>query len=225
MAKAFQGFLFKSCRHSDGQGVLESGYSFTLAVNYYLDDFPTLARPRSFTWGKVLATRFILVKPAKVAELGYDLSKVRKVETGGKGIDNVKPGDKSSLAPGGGLAAHEVKGGHLIDRHIGKTDEQLLERLKSNPKITGSSTFKDRMTAERVADTVLKDPKNMEKIQKWLSDPNSRPTLPLKFKGDGEIIGRSVTRNSEVIENVTNAKIILRKDKNGSFILTGYPVK
>ncbi|SHL61977.1 MULTISPECIES: RNase A-like domain-containing protein [Shouchella] len=165
------------------------------------------------------------MKPAKVAELGYDLSKVRKVETGGKGIDNVKPGDKSSLAPGGGLAAHEVKGGHLIDRHIGKTDEQLLERLKSNPKITGSSTFKDRMTAERVADTVLKDPKNMEKIQKWLSDPNSRPTLPLKFKGDGEIIDRSVTRNSEVIENVTNAKIILRKDKNGSFILTGYPVK
>ena len=41
-----------------------------------------------------------------------------------------KQGDKSYLAPGGGLAAHELKGGHLIDRHIGKTDEQLLERLK-----------------------------------------------------------------------------------------------
>ena len=142
-----------------------------------------------------------------------------------KGIDNVKQGDKSSLALGGGLAVHELKGGHLIERHIEKTDEQLLERLKINPKITGSSTFKDRMTAEKVANTVLSDSKNSEKIQKWLSDPNSRPTLPLKYKGNGEIIGRSVSRDSEVVENVTNAKVILKKNDDGSFILTGYPSK
>ncbi|WP_264191550.1 RNase A-like domain-containing protein [Metabacillus litoralis] len=47
-----------------------------------------------------------------------------------------------------------------------------MERLKNNPKITGSSTFKYRMTAEKVADTVLSDTKNIQKIQKWLSDPN-----------------------------------------------------
>lgn len=33
----------------------------------------------------------------------------------------------------------------------------------------------------------------------------------LRYKGDGEIIGRSVSRNSELVENVTNAKIILKK--------------
>ncbi|MEK4397822.1 T7SS effector LXG polymorphic toxin [Bacillus sp. FSL K6-2860] len=137
----------------------------------------------------------------------------------------IKKGEKNSLSPGNGLATHESRGGHLIERHVGKTDEELLERLKSNPKITGSSTFNDRMTAERVADSVLGDPKSVDKIQKWLSDPNSRPTLPLKYKGDGEVIGRSVSRNSEVVENVTNAKIILKKDENGGFILTGYPVK
>ncbi|MFS3928268.1 hypothetical protein ACL9SP_06295 [Priestia flexa] len=37
-----------------------------------------------------------------------------------KGIDDVKPGDTSSLAPGGGLAAHELKGGHLIEDTLGK---------------------------------------------------------------------------------------------------------
>ncbi|KDE25568.1 hypothetical protein BA81_18969, partial [Bacillus safensis FO-36b] len=137
----------------------------------------------------------------------------------------IKKGEKNPLSPGNGLATHESRGGHLIERHVGKTDEELLERLKSNPKITGSSTFNDRMTAERVADSVLGDPKSVDKIQKWLSDPNSRPTLPLKYKGDGEVIGRSVSRNSEVVENVTNAKIILKKDENGGFILTGYPVK
>ncbi len=55
----------------------------------------------------------------------------------------------------------------------------LPKNLNNNPKITGSSTFKDRMTAEKVADIVLRDPENIGKIQKWLSDPNSRPTLPL----------------------------------------------
>jgi hypothetical protein len=149
----------------------------------------------------------------------------RSVWRDNKGIDNVKREDYSSLAPGGGLAAHELKGGHLIDRHVGKTDEQLFDRLKTNPIITGSSTFKDRATAEKVANTVLNETKNIEKIQKWLSDPNSRPTLLLKYKGDGEIIGRSVSRNSEVVEHITNAKFILKQDNKGSFILTGYPAK
>ncbi|MGW6665802.1 MULTISPECIES: hypothetical protein [Peribacillus] len=46
------------------------------------------------------------------------------------GIDNVKPGDKSSLAPVGGLAVHESRGGHLIERHVGKTDEELFRKDK-----------------------------------------------------------------------------------------------
>lgn len=50
------------------------------------------------------------------------------------GIGNVK-GDSTPLALGGGLAAHEAKGRHLIDRHIGKTDEELLQRLQINKKI------------------------------------------------------------------------------------------
>ncbi|NPC94181.1 hypothetical protein HOO54_18615 [Bacillus sp. WMMC1349] len=173
------------------------------------------------TTGHSVKNYYVHVEKKTLGEIGHGIMKFAR----GSDIENVMEGDKSSLAPGGGLAAHEAKGGHLIDRHVGKTDEELLGRLKNNPKITGSSIFKDRMTAEKVADTVLRDPKNIEKIQKWITDPNSRPTLPLKFKGDGEIIGRSATRNSEVIENVTNAKIILKKDNNDSFILTGYPVK
>ncbi len=122
-------------------------------------------------------------------------------------------------------AAHELKGGHLLEKHVGKTDEELLERLRTNPNITGSSTFTKRATAEKVANTVLNNPNNIKKIQKWLSNPNSRPTLSLRYKGDGEIIGRSISRNSRVVENVTNAKIVLKRDDNGDFILTGYPIK
>ncbi|MEC1600923.1 ribonuclease YeeF family protein [Bacillus halotolerans] len=153
-------------------------------------------------------------------------SVLRKSETSNNmAIGNVKQGDSTPLAPGGGLAAHEAKGGHLIERHVGKTDGELFQRLIKDTKISGSSSFKDRATAEKVASSVLSDPKNISKIKKWLSNPNSRPTLPLRYKGDGEVLGRRVQKGSNVAKDATNATIVLKKSKNGEFILTGYPTK
>ncbi|CAN2248135.1 toxin YxiD [Bacillus subtilis] len=153
-------------------------------------------------------------------------SVLRKSETPSDiGIGNVKQGDSTPLAPGGGLAAHEAKGGHLIERHVGKTDGELFQRLIKDTKISGSSSFKDRATAEKVASSVLSDPKNISKIKKWLSNPTSRPTLPLRYKGDGEVLGRRVEKGSKVAKDATNATIVLKKSKNGEFILTGYPTK
>ncbi|MEC1646688.1 RNase A-like domain-containing protein [Bacillus halotolerans] len=67
--------------------------------------------------------------------------------------------------------------------------------------------------------------KNISKIKKWLSNPNSRPTLPLRYKGDGEVLGRRVQKGSNVAKDATNTTIVLKKSKNGEFILTGYPTK
>ncbi|QIW80202.1 ribonuclease YeeF family protein [Bacillus tequilensis] len=153
-------------------------------------------------------------------------SVLRRTETSNNtGIGNAKQGDSTPLAPGGGLAAHEAKGGHLIEKHVGKTDGELFQRLIKDTKISGSSSFKDRATAEKVASSVLSDPKNISKIKKWLSNPTSRPTLPLRYKGDGEVLGRRVEKGSNVAKDVTNATIVLKKSKNGEFILTGYPTK
>ncbi|MCM3311143.1 LXG domain-containing protein [Psychrobacillus sp. MER TA 17] len=68
----------------------------TGVVDFFFGDFITLADPEASLGEKALATTFILVKPAKVAELGYDLSKVRKVETGGKGTDKTRPSWRQS---------------------------------------------------------------------------------------------------------------------------------
>ncbi|WP_254610255.1 ribonuclease YeeF family protein [Bacillus tequilensis] len=125
-------------------------------------------------------------------------SVLRRSETSNNiGIGNVKQGDSTPLAPGGGLAAHEAKGGHLLEKHVGKTDKELIERLRTdpNPHIQHSSTFKDRATAERITNSVLNDPKNIKKIENWIDDPK-KPKLMLIYKGDGEIIGRSASRNS-----------------------------
>ncbi|MGJ8602295.1 hypothetical protein ACSHUG_20430, partial [Shouchella clausii] len=57
-------------------------------VDFLFGDYITLADPEASLGEKALATTFILVKPAKVGEVVYDLSKARKVKTGGKGAPN-----------------------------------------------------------------------------------------------------------------------------------------
>ncbi|MCM3353124.1 ribonuclease YeeF family protein [Bacillus halotolerans] len=149
-------------------------------------------------------------------------SVLRKSETSNNiGIGNVKQGDSTPLAPGGGLAAHEAKGGHLIDRHIGKTDEELLQRLQKNKKIRASSSFTDRPTAERVANQTLT--KYKKEIEEWLNS-DIDDTLPLPYRGT-EVIGRGVRKGSNEVKDMTNARIVLRKNEDGSFILTGYPTR
>ncbi len=138
-------------------------------------------------------------------------------------ILNVKPGDSSLLAPGGGLKAHKARGGHLIKRHVGKTDEELLQRLQNDSRITGSSTFTDRATAEKVANATLSDPNNQRIIRDWLNNPRSRSTIALDYYNN-DIIGRGVRRGATTAHDMKNAKIVLKKDGNGNFILTGYPV-
>ncbi|UTO07129.1 hypothetical protein NLJ82_18300 [Bacillus paranthracis] len=65
---------------------------------------------------------------------------------------------------------------------------------------------------------------NNQEIERWLGDPYNPPTLGFRYRGD-EVIGRSIVRGSENVLEVTNAKIILKKDGQGSYIRTGYPVR
>ncbi|MFF2496842.1 ribonuclease YeeF family protein [Peribacillus sp. NPDC058075] len=138
--------------------------------------------------------------------------------------NKIKIGDSSPIAPGGGLAAHEAKGGHLLERHVGKTDEELVKRLEEQSYITGASTFYDRATAERLVNLALTDSNNIEKIEKWLNDPDSDNKLALKFRGN-ENIGKGIKRNNGELEDYKNARIVLKKDGQGSYILTGFPTK
>ncbi|YCA45424.1 hypothetical protein M1E11_09650 [Bacillus sp. JZ8] len=145
------------------------------------------------------------------------------------GKENLLPtsadiGENSPIAPGGGLMAHEADDmGHLIDRHVGKTDEQLLQRLKEDKRIRASSSFTDRATAERIVNKTLSDEENIKEIEKWLDEYPNFP-LVLDYYGE-EKIGRGIKKKKGIIEDYTNAKIVLKKDGRGSFILTGYPVK
>src|SRR5262249_4570432 len=45
------------------------------------------------------------------------------------------------------LSGDEAMGGHTLARHIGKTDAELIERLRQEPDISSASTYTDRQTA------------------------------------------------------------------------------
>lgn len=97
-------------------------------------------------------------------------------------------------------------------------------RIDFNLYIIVLFIFKDRVIVERIVNLVLNDFKNIKKIENWIDD-FKKFKLMLRYKGDGEIIGRSVLRNLELVENVINVKIIFKKDNNGNFIFIGYLIK
>ncbi|WP_142936475.1 RNase A-like domain-containing protein [Priestia endophytica] len=135
-------------------------------------------------------------------------------------------GEHSPLAPGGGLMAHESnekqRKGHLIEKHVGKTDEELLQRLNTDARASGSSTFTDRATAERVVNQALSNEKNMRRIERWLNDTEDTKPLRIRYQGE-EIIGRGIQREKGVFEDYSRALIVLKKKGQDSFIVTGYP--
>ncbi|NBJ32318.1 filamentous hemagglutinin N-terminal domain-containing protein [Serratia fonticola] len=130
-------------------------------------------------------------------------------------------GQSSTIVPGGGLAAHEKAGGHLIDRHVGKTEAELFDRVSTGNTKT-ASTFTDRATAEAVTSKVIDS--NQSKIQSYLSG-SQKGYLELDYQSSAAI-GISVTRGATSAVPATNARIIIGRDPSmpdGYKIITGYP--
>jgi len=139
----------------------------------------------------------------------------------------------ASLTPGAGqtsrpaddlerrdLAWDEARGGHTLARHVGKTDAELVARLKAEPDISASSTYRDRDTAERAVGEVLARKK--DEVEKWQRRTGSRPNLVLRLDL-GEVVGRSVERGSTRAIDVEDAVVVLRWTGDGWYVLTSYP--
>src|SRR5215475_9666075 len=47
------------------------------------------------------------------------------------------------------LERDEERGGHTLEKHVGRTDFELRERLKRERNISAASTWTDRITAEQ----------------------------------------------------------------------------
>ncbi len=121
------------------------------------------------------------------------------------------------------LQTSENAGGHLLDKHVGKTEQQLKDRLQREPRISGSSSFYDQDVAEKTTHQALST--HQQQIDNWLKSGNNRYVLDYKAS---QPVGISVQRGQNQASTVNSARFILQKDRsmpNGYKILTGYPTR
>ncbi|WP_331721097.1 RNase A-like domain-containing protein [Streptomyces sp. NBC_00454] len=120
------------------------------------------------------------------------------------------------------LATNEgLDGAHTIDKHVGKTDEQLLQRIEDEQRANGkfniltSSSFPDLESAQRF--TQYNIGRNTQKIQDWLGNPPPAknldidvPSVPLQ----GPLTGSAATGRTVAVDPI-NSTIGPAKDTLG----------
>jgi hypothetical protein len=118
------------------------------------------------------------------------------------------------------LGRDEQRGGHTLDRHAARSDEQLQERLRRE-HISAASTWTDRETAEATVAQALQSERG--RIESWMQRGYPRANLALHYHA-GHTIGRSLRQGESQTVPCSNAVIVLRAGGPDSFfVLTTYP--
>lgn len=113
-------------------------------------------------------------------------------------------------------------GGHTLERHVGKSDRDLIARLEREPQISSASTYTDRATAESVVGAALRA--DNKAFASWRARNGRRPNFVLRHRAD-RVIGRTVARGRSKSVPCDRAVIVLRWDerRNRYYVLTSYP--
>lgn len=126
--------------------------------------------------------------------------------------------------PGSGrydLSRDEERGGHTLAKHVGRSDEELRQRLERERNISAASTWTDRETAEETVGAALRQEHN--RIDSWERRGYPRPNLALHFDA-GRAIGRSMRHGDASSSPCNQAVIVLKADgPEGFYVLTTYP--
>ena len=122
------------------------------------------------------------------------------------------------------LRADERLGGHTLQRHVGRSDADLVARLRRERDISAASTYTDETTASTVVAAAIAQ--SASKISAWEARPGSRPNLVLRFAEPGRPpIGRSLQRDARTPKPCHRALVVLRwNDRQDRwYVLTSYP--
>jgi len=119
------------------------------------------------------------------------------------------------------LSKDEERGGHTLERHVARTDEELRERLRRERNISAASTWTDRETAEETVAEALRTERG--RINSWMRRGYLRANLALHYEA-GRDIGRSLRQGETEVVRCRDAVIVLRADgPDGFYVLTAYP--
>jgi hypothetical protein len=115
----------------------------------------------------------------------------------------------------------ERHGGHTLERHVGRTDAELRERLQHEPNISAASTYTDRTTAERTIAAAIAQ--NSEKMSRWQERGPRRPNLVLDYTNPTDPVGRVMFSRAMVSIPCDHAIVVLRAEGDDYYVLTSYP--
>ena len=120
------------------------------------------------------------------------------------------------------LSQDEALGGHTLRKHVGRSDEELRQRLRRERDISAASTWNDRTSAETAVGAAIAD--QSAKISRWL-ERDRHSNLVLDYDGDpSHPFGRTLRRGEDQVEPCAHAVIVLKWDGPNSYhILTAYP--
>ncbi|GIN66731.1 T7SS effector LXG polymorphic toxin [Bacillus sonorensis] len=202
------------------------------ALGYDPDTYEKLSLLERFEAAVNLTPPFKVIKWIR---RGDKLAKVSRVQ---KGAKITKKASKAKVHTPDSIRKNldndildvmEKNDGHLIKKHLGKSNEDLIKR--ANKEGVDSTTFTNKKTAIKAAQQGIR--KHAKEISEWLNNPDSNPRLVINTKHGFEI-GKGVsTKNQgasaskQVTYGLKNSRIILKKDssmENGYKIVTGFPV-
>lgn len=129
-----------------------------------------------------------------------------------------------AAAPLHDLDRDEALGGHTIERHTGKSDEELALRLSRERHISAASTYTDVETARRVVAAAIEQSK--DRLDVWARRSGARPNLVLNYvQRGGRPIGRVLARGERVSRSCMRALVVIRwHQRRGTwYVLTSYP--
>lgn len=123
--------------------------------------------------------------------------------------------------PGGGLQAHEDAGGHTIERHVGKSEGWLIDRV-NRENVSAASSFRDLDDAEHFIAEALAE--NQDRVDAWVGGEGGR-RLVVDATFDAST-GISVKRGDSNAQDVFSVRLVLERSDAlgiGYRIITGYP--
>src|SRR4051812_43462156 len=120
------------------------------------------------------------------------------------------------------LSIDKGRGGHTLKRHVGRSDEQLRERLEHERNISAASSYTDRQTAERAVEGAIQS--GQRKIQRWLERGPRRPNLVLDYTEPNDALGRVMNRGAMGSVPCDHSIVVLKADgARDYFVLSSYP--
>lgn len=121
------------------------------------------------------------------------------------------------------INTHELLGGHTIEKHVGKTEKWLRDRLIAEPDIAYASTFFDKELANKAQMETIK--KFGAEFDDWAK--NSTSSKPIKRIIDlnepaGMVVGRE--KFGVKISNKVETYIVKDSTERGWHIVSSYPI-